>query len=154
MAALMREIDELDVLLVEDNEDDVEQVRRLFARSAIEARLTVARDFCEARLLLARLGRSGRKRRSVVMLDLRLSPDDGRDILRWIKREPRLRSLPVVMLTSSPDTDHIEECFELGSEMYLIKPIDAADIANVVWGMQNFWGEAAEDARSPRQRAA
>ena len=135
----------LDIILVEDNEDDVEQVRRVLARSGLDARLLIAMDGQEARDVLSKAKRAseapgkGTQRYRLVLLDLHLPQVDGRDLLRWMKAEPALRSVPVVVLTGSAAQELIRECMELGCQMYLLKPIDIADIANIVWSIARFW---------------
>lgn len=129
----------LDVLLVEDNEDDVELVRRLLARSGLNARLHVATDIDEARQLLLDRVRPNAELQRVVLLDLELASADGRDILRWMQTQPKLGSLNAVVLTSSSEYHRINECLELGCRMYLLKPLDLADIANIVWGLRMHW---------------
>ncbi len=143
----------LDVLLVEDNEDDVEIVRRLLARSGLPARLEVATDADEARALLLDRVRFNASLQRVVLLDLQLPSEDGRDILRWMQTQPKLSALHAVVLTSSADFDHINECLELGCRMYLLKPLDIADIANIVWGIRRHWQNGSGSGR-PYLRAA
>ena len=146
----------LDIILVEDNEDDVEQVRRVLARSGLDARLLIAMDGQEARDVLSKAKRAseapgkGTQRYRLVLLDLHLPQVDGRDLLRWMKAEPALRSVPVVVLTGSAAQELIRECMELGCQMYILKPIDIADIANIVWGVGRFWTGPAV----PAQKAA
>ena len=130
----------LDVILIEDNEDDVELVRRLLARSGLSARLHVAMDADQARELLLGCGASNNYEQRVVLLDLQLPSEDGREILRWMRTEPKLGSLHAVVVTSSSEHERISECLELGCRMYLLKPIDIADVANIVWGIRRLWG--------------
>ena len=151
-----RPLPSLDIILVEDNEDDVEQVKRVLARSGLDARLLIALDGQEARDVLSRAKRAseapaeGPQRSRLVLLDLQLPQADGRELLRWMKAEPALRSVPVVVLTGSAAQEPIRECLELGCQMYLLKPIDIADIANIVWGVGRFWTGSA----APAQKAA
>ena len=84
----LQQLPSLDIILVEDNEDDVEQVRRVLARSGLDARLLIAMDGQEARDVLSRAKRAseapaeGPQRSRLVLLDLQLPQADGRELLR------------------------------------------------------------------------
>ena len=134
----------LDVLLVEDNDDDVEAVRRVFARMGLEARLRVARDGQEGLDLLfgddrARLGVDSTSRLPVVLLDLSLPRIGGLDLLRCMKADPGLRAVPTVVLSGSAEPERMWECLHTGCNLYVLKPMNIADVANIVSGAQRYW---------------
>ncbi len=141
----------MDILFIEDNDDDVEAVRRVFAKSGVEARLQLARDGQEALEVLRRAYGRGLAesptRPSLILLDLRLPKVDGMEVLRWLKAHPHLRCIPVVVLTGSGEEKPIRECMELGSNMYLLKPMNIADLMNIILGVQAYWVRADELGR-------
>ena len=75
----------------------------------------------------------------LVLLDLNMPLVGGLDVLRRMKADPSLQSIPVVVLTGETDQELMHECMGLGSVMYLVKPMDLADIMNVVVGVRKQW---------------
>jgi len=143
----------MDILLIEDNEDDVEIVRRILDRSVGTLRLHVARDGQEAQELLFCRDREGgpRARASppdLVLLDVGLPKVNGLDILRRVKADPRVRWVPIVVLTGSTDENQLRACMDLGANLYLFKPMDIADVMNIITGIQRYWMRAEMSQRA------
>ena len=135
------------ILLIEDNEDDVEIVRRILGRSVVAIRLAVACDGREAQQLLFDAEREGRGEAwlpDLVVLDLGLPKIDGLHILRRMKAESQTRAVPIVVLTGSSDESQLHACMDLGTNLYLFKPLDIADVMNIVTGVQKYWMRAEE----------
>ena len=133
------------ILLVEDNEDDVEIARRTIARSGVAARLIVARDGREA-LASLRNGFNGSSTAPAVMLlDLLLPALHGTDVIREMRSDPRLACIPIVVVTGCTDLGLLRECMELGTNMYVLKPLDVADVMNILVGVKKFWPPQAQD---------
>lgn len=119
----------LHVLLVEDSDGDVTMVRRAFSKAAAPCGLHIARDGQEALDYLFRRGEYGDARRpGLVLLDLRLPIIGGVDVLRQVKADPGLSTIPVVVLTALRDEAHLRECMILGTDGYLVKPLDIEDV--------------------------
>ena len=133
----------LDILLVEDNEDDVETVRRAFARGGVNARFRVARDGQRALEVLFLTGTTSRPKGAwlphLIFLDLKLPKAQGLEILREVKADPVLSAVPVVVLTGSARREVMVECMALGTNMCLLKPMDLGDVVNVVAGIRRYW---------------
>ena len=133
------------VLLVEDNEIDVEITKRVLARSGLNVRLDIATNGEEALDLLARRNRDVGPLREeaalprLILLDLRLPGVDGREVLRRIKNDPELCSIPVAVLTGSTDQRPMMECMAIGGNMYFVKPITASDALNIMTVVQKYW---------------
>ena len=127
------------VLLVEDGGDDVELAQEAFRRVKGAGPLEVARDGVEALEVLA--GRNGAPpmRPRLVLLDLKLPRLDGLDVLRHVKGDPALRTIPVVMLTSSAEERDIAECYRLGANGYLVKPVEFARFLQLVEAVCAYW---------------
>ena len=119
----------LDVLVVEDSDGDVTMVRQAFSSAAVPCGLHIARDGQEALDYLFRRGEyRDAPRPDLVLLDLRLPTIGGVDVLRQVKADPGLSTIPVVVLTGSTDEEDLRQCMVLGSDGYLVKPLDIADV--------------------------
>ena len=108
------------VLLVEDSPDDVALTLRAFKKSNILNPVIVARDGEEA---LAKLA-SGAPLPQLVLLDLKLPKVDGLEVLRRIRGDERLKTLPIVILTSSREEKDLIQGYSLGANSYVQKPVD------------------------------
>ena len=126
---------EIDILLVEDNPNDAELTQRALKKSELGARLAIARDGAEALEYL--LG--DRPRPKVVFLDLKLPKIDGIEVLRRVRSEERTRCLPIVVLTSSQEERDINECYKLGVNSYVVKPVEFDKFYKAVGDLGMYW---------------
>jgi two-component system response regulator len=126
---------EIDILLVEDNPNDAELTQRALKKSDLGARLAIARDGAEALEYLL----SSRPRPKVVFLDLKLPKIDGIEVLRRVRSEERTRSLPIVVLTSSQEERDINECYKLGVNSYVVKPVEFDKFYKAVGDLGMYW---------------
>ena len=131
----MKAADETDILLVEDNPNDAELTLRALRKTDIGARLAIARDGAEALEYLL----SDRKLPKVVFLDLKLPKIDGMEVLRRIRADERARSIPVVVLTSSQEERDITECYRLGVNSYVVKPVEFDKFYKAVGELGLYW---------------
>lgn len=131
------------ILLVEDNPSDVGLTRRAFGKSRIGNELVVAQDGQEALDYLFGTGEWAGKTAAplpaVVLLDLKLPLVDGLDVLRRIRENNRTRRLPVVILTSSTEQQDLAECYDLGANSYIHKPVDFVQFAEAVRQLGLYW---------------
>jgi CheY-like chemotaxis protein len=130
------------ILLVEDSANDVELILTSLADNHIANEVVVARDGEEAldflyRRGLFRLRMSGNP--VVVLLDLKLPKVDGLEILAQLRADPALRFVPVVVLTSSREEPDLRRCYELGTNAYVVKPIDFHEFVEVIKQVGLFW---------------
>ena len=132
-----------DILLVEDNPDDVELTRIAFAEAKIANDLVVVSDGAQALDFLFARGeyahRDPADLPSIVLLDLNLPKIDGREVLQAIREDPRTRSLPVVVLTTSAEPFDVEASYALGVNSYIQKPVD---FERFVWAVKQvglYW---------------
>ena len=125
------------LVLVEDNADDVELMMRAFRADGIQCDIQVARDGAEAIDLL--LGSTDTSPPAVVLLDLKLPGVDGFDVLRRIRGDPRTRSLPVVILTSSTEPDDLIKAYWLGANSYVRKPMSVRDLIDAARQIASYW---------------
>jgi CheY-like chemotaxis protein len=130
----------VEILLVEDNPNDVELTLHAFERHKLANAIQVARDGQEALDYLSGIdGNGGNQRPKVVLLDLKLPKVDGLEVLREIRASEQLRTLPVVMLTSSREERDIVESYDLGVNSYLVKPIDFDKFVETVQALGLYW---------------
>jgi two-component system, chemotaxis family, response regulator Rcp1 len=128
------------VLLVEDNPGDVGLVEEGLADSPLRVELAVAKDGVEAMEYL-RAYREGEPSGmpNLIILDLNLPRRSGRQVLADIRRDAEMCLIPVVILTSSEAETDVAECYQLGANCYLTKPIDLSMYLSVVRGIESFW---------------
>jgi CheY-like chemotaxis protein len=130
----------VEILLVEDNPGDVRLTIEALRESNVRNTLSVARDGVEALAFLRRTGKfSNAVRPDLVLLDLNLPRMDGREVLREIKSDPELRTIPVVVLTTSRAEDDIQRSYELQANCYIAKPVDLDQFIAVVKSIEDFW---------------
>jgi two-component system, response regulator len=131
----------VDILLVEDDPNDVELTLRTLGKHMAAAHIEVARDGAEALELL--LGSQSPPRLEIlprlVLLDLKLPKMDGCEVLRALRGDPRTKTLPVVVLTSSREGRDISECYEIGANSYIVKPVDFAQFSEVIRHLGLYW---------------
>jgi CheY-like chemotaxis protein len=133
---------EFSVLHVEDESADRLLLSAAFAKAAPGVRLRVALDGAEAIAYLAGEGGYADRERhpmpQLVLLDLKLPKVSGLEVLRWIRSQPALRQLPVIMLTSSQEPSDLDQAYALGANSYLVKSVDVAEMREVVRGIGEY----------------
>ena len=128
------------VLLVEDSPGDVRLTREALKDAKVHISLHVAADGIEAMAFLERTGPHVDARRpDLILLDLNLPRKDGREVLKEIKESPALRSIPVVILTTSSSEADVLRSYELHANCYISKPVDLDGFLKVVQSIDNFW---------------
>ncbi|MBL9216252.1 MAG: response regulator [Opitutaceae bacterium] len=130
------------ILLVEDNLKDVDLTLAALADHNLANEVVVARDGAEALdYLYARGAFAGRDPGppAVMLLDIKMPKVNGLEVLRAIKSDPALRTLPVVMLTSSREEPDLAESYSLGANAYVVKPVDFLQFVEAVKQLGVFW---------------
>jgi CheY-like chemotaxis protein len=127
----------LNILLVEDDEVDVMNVRRAFEKSHIMNPLFVAGDGLEA-LEKLRDGEVPRGRR-LILLDLNMPRMNGIEFLREVRKDPELAATPVVVLTTSNDDRDKVEAYNLNVAGYLLKPVTFGNFCEVMVALNKYW---------------
>jgi CheY-like chemotaxis protein len=128
------------VLLVEDSPGDVRLTREAFKGAAVQTRLCVAQDGAEAMNFLLRQGvHVDAPRPDVILLDLNLPKKDGREVLKEIKESPTLKTIPVVILTTSASDADVLHSYLLHANCYITKPVDLEGFLTVVKSIDSFW---------------
>ena len=130
----------VDILLVEDDPGDVELTREGLAEGKMLAHLHTVDDGIKALRFLRREQPYGDAvRPDIILLDLNLPRMDGRETLKEIKADARLRSIPVVVLTTSEAEVDILTSYDLGASCYIAKPVGFDEFMKVVRSLEDFW---------------
>lgn len=130
------------ILLVEDNPNDLELTLIALERSQLANEVIVVRDGAEALDYLDCRGTFAGKppgNPAVVLLDLKLPKVDGLEVLRHVRSTAGLKSLPVVMLTSSREEQDLLRSYELGVNAYVVKPVDFQEFVRAIADLGLFW---------------
>ncbi|QJD89602.1 response regulator [Duganella dendranthematis] len=130
------------ILLVEDNPNDLELTLIALERSQLANEVVVVRDGAEALDYLHARGAYGSRDQgnpAVVLLDLKLPKVDGLEVLAEIRGSATLKSIPVVMLTSSREEQDLVRSYELGVNAYVVKPVDFTEFVRAIADLGIFW---------------
>jgi chemotaxis family two-component system response regulator Rcp1 len=133
-------VDPAVILLVEDNPDDVELTRIAMSDAGIDAELAVVADGREALSFLRQEPPFvGAARPDLVLLDLNLPQLDGRELLRIVKADPALSSIPIVVLTTSVDDNDVVEAYKAHANSFISKPADFGSYVDTLRTLGEFW---------------
>ncbi len=130
------------ILLVEDNPRDLELTLVALERSQLANDVIVMRDGAEALDYLLRQGEHAQRadgNPAVLLLDLKLPKIDGLEVLKTVRETAELRSIPVVMLTSSREEPDLMKAYELGVNAYVVKPVEFRDFVTAISDLGIFW---------------
>jgi len=131
------------IMLVEDGEDDYEATIRSFERNRVLNPVRWCRSGQEALDCLYGRGAFAAEpaptRTDLILLDLNMPGLDGRFVLQAIKKDPALRSIPVIILTTSVDDHDIEKCYDIGANSYIQKPLHFDGLVEAVRRMKEYW---------------
>ena len=131
------------ILLVDDDEDDVILTRRAFERMRIGNPLQVANNGEAAVDYLAGKGpyadRALHPLPTLILLDVKMPRKGGHEVLEWLKAQPQLRRIPVVMLTSSKDPADVNRAYDLGVNSYLVKPLSFDGLTEIARTLNLYW---------------
>jgi chemotaxis family two-component system response regulator Rcp1 len=129
-----------EVLLVEDSPGDVRLTREAFKDAKVHINLHVASDGAEAMDFLNHVGKyADVPRPDLILLDLNLPKKDGREVLEELKESTLLRSIPIVILTTSASEEDILKSYMLHANCYITKPVDLDGFLKVVKSIDSFW---------------
>ncbi len=130
----------IEILLVEDNPGDARLTQEALREGKIRNNLHHVKDGVEALAFLKREGAYAKvPTPDLILLDLNLPRKDGRQVLGEIKEDPRLRLIPVVVLTTSEAEKDIVKSYELHANCYITKPVDLEKFIEIVRAIESFW---------------
>ena len=131
------------ILLAEDNANDIELTLTALAEHNLANEVVIVHDGEEALDYLYRRGQfkmRGDDNPAVLLLDLKMPKVDGLEVLRQIKSDPDLRTIPVVILTSSREDKDIVESYRLNVNAYVVKPVNFHEFVDAIKELGLFWG--------------
>src|ERR1043166_5469112 len=133
------------ILLAEDDPNDVLLIQRAFQKAGLRNALKVVRDGEQAIEYLSGTGNYSQRDRFplpfLLLLDLKMPGTDGFEVLQWLRSEPQLRRLLVVVLTSSNLQSDVDRAYELGANSYLVKPVEFDQMVNMIQRFEAYWAE-------------
>ena len=133
----------LPILLVEDNYSDVLLIQRAFRKAKIEPPMSIVSDGDEAIAYLAKEGQYADTESFpvplLVLLDLKLPRRSGLEVLAWIRQQPQLKRLLVVVLTSSQEDSDLAQAYDFGVNSYLVKPVDFQSFVKLIELIDAYW---------------
>ena len=137
-------MDDINILLVEDNEGDIRLIKRAFETRDLPGTVHTVQRGDQALDWLYRRGEFAKHPRpDLVLLDLNLPATSGQEILDEVKSEPRLRRIPIIVLTSSQSDADLTKAYDRGANSYLLKPVDPEEFADLIQTFTKFWISAA-----------
>jgi two-component system response regulator len=133
----------IEILLVEDNPNDAELTMRALRTHNVSNHIEWLHDGAEALDFIfatgAYAGRNTDHKPRLILLDLKMPKVDGLEVLRRIKDDPRTKTIPVVMMTSSREERDIVESYQLGVNSYVVKPVDFEQFTSAVRDLGLYW---------------
>lgn len=139
----MNDTNIVEILIVEDNPQDLDLALRALRKANLTNRVHVARDGAEAlQFILCEGPHAERKMENgpkVILLDLKLPKIDGLEVLQRIKSDPRSKSIPVVVLTSSKEQSDVIDSYNLGVNSYIVKPVNFEQFSEAVQKLGMYW---------------
>lgn len=136
-------MNEIEVLLVEDNPHDAELIIRAMEKYGLTRNIKVLEDGAQALryFYAAEPSEDGHPHNhlKMILLDLKLPKVDGLEVLRRLKADPGTRTIPVVVMTSSQEEKDIQECYRLGVNSYIVKPVDFDRFMESVAEVGMYW---------------
>lgn len=130
------------ILLVEDNPNDIELTLEALGEQNLANRVIVLNDGAEAMEYLFYKGKYEHRERenpAIILLDIKMPRMDGIEVLQVIKNNTELKTIPVVMLTSSREEPDLKKCYDLGINAYVVKPVNFRDFYDAVKQLGIFW---------------
>jgi CheY-like chemotaxis protein len=130
----------VEILLVEDSPSDTDLTIEALREAKIRNHLNIAEDGVQALQFLRRQGKhAGAPRPDLIMLDLNLPRKDGREVLAEIKADDSLKTIPVVVLTTSRAEQDVLKAYQQHANCYITKPVDFEKFLSVVRSIESFW---------------
>ena len=128
------------IFLVEDNKGDIRLIQEALKQSSVPHQIEVVRDGMEAMAYLRQEGDYvNAVRPDLIVLDLNLPKKDGREVLAEIKSDPQLKSIPVIVLTTSRNEDDITQSYNLHANCYITKSRNLSQLFKIVKRIEEFW---------------
>ena len=143
------------ILIVEDREDDILLMRKAFEKASVSNPVHVVHDGEEAIAYLSGEGQYANRAEYplpiLVLLDLKLPRRDGFEVLAWIRRQPGILGLPVVVLTSSTEIRDVNRAYQLGANSFFVKEVDFLGTVDLTKLLKTYWLKKSLTPETSRQ---
>ncbi len=137
---MKRNVESIDILLVEDNPGDVRLTKEALKDAKVLNDVYVAKDGVEAMQFLHKEKPfKGAPVPDIILLDLNLPRKDGREVLAEVKADPKLKHIPIVILTTSKADEDIIKTYNLHANAYITKPVDLNRFVEIIHALEEFW---------------
>ncbi len=137
---MKRKVETIDILLVEDNPGDVRLTKEALKDAKVLNDVHVAKDGVEAIQFLHKEARfENVPTPDLILLDLNLPRKDGREVLAEVKADPKLKRIPIVILTTSKADEDIIKTYNLHANAYITKPVDLSRFVEIIHTLEEFW---------------
>jgi CheY-like chemotaxis protein len=137
------------LLLIEDDPNDVVLFRRAARKAGLTVEIVNAEDGDAAVRYLenhaVQTADNAAETPWIILLDLKMPRKSGLEVLEWLRKQPRLRRLPVIIFTSSRESSDITQAYELGANSYLVKPVSFDQLKELVRDVNHYWLELNEN---------
>ena len=147
------------ILIAEDREDDIFLIRHSLEKARVSNPIQIVRSGAEVIAYLNGEGTFANRDEyplpSLLLLDLKMPRTDGFEVLSWIRQQPGLKALRVIVLTSSADIRDVNRAYQLGANSFLVKPMDFENFIEIGKFLNDYWlrtDQAPTIARSPKQK--
>lgn len=136
----MSAFQDLEILLVEDNEGDIRLTIEAFKEAKIRNNIRVVRDGEEAIAYLRKQGvYENVPAPDIILLDINLPKIDGKEVLSIMKNDPLLKTIPVIMLTTSSADSDVQDAYANHANCYVVKPVDLNKFMEVIRSIEEYW---------------
>lgn len=132
----------INILLVEDNEDHIFLTKKAIQSTLgnLDSEVHVVRDGMEAIDFIKHIGKyKNSPSPNLILLDIKMPRKNGFEVLKELKEEPKYKKIPIVMLTSSESEEHIVKSYELGSNSYVVKPLEYEALISKIREIPEYW---------------
>ncbi|MDE3183788.1 MAG: response regulator [Bacteroidota bacterium] len=133
----------VEILFVEDSIEDATLTIRALAKNGFTNKLLHVKDGAEALDFIYCKGkyalRNNNENPKLILLDLKMPKVSGMQVLEKVKSDPKFKTIPVVILTSSKEDPDVEKCYALGANSYIVKPVDSHNYFNAITGIGLYW---------------
>ena len=130
------------ILIVDDSPKDVELTIAALSEKNLANLVVVAEDGVEAIDFLNKRGKFAGYRNgnpAVILLDIKMPRMNGIEVLKYIRTDPKFKFIPVIMVTSSGEEKDLVECYKLGANSYVVKPVDIVQFIEAIKVLRQYW---------------
>jgi len=134
----------LPIVFIEDNPGDADALQRAFAQTRVPNELVIIGDGENGRGYFQTVLAGAKALPALTLIDLNIPKVSGLELIRWIREQPLLKGMPIVSLSHTYNYDDLEKGYDFGANLYLLKPQEIRQWADMVFRLQGYWSTQAE----------